>query len=388
MGNGQSHTSTAYLKSVGAPPMFPTKRSKQREYTRTAEAKSLVSIQRPMTKPPFTSTWSLHFPGGACPVSRSGQCQVYDDETDSLVIAYGVNPAGKFLNDIWVVDLKSLTWRQIPSNLHQPRVNARAIKYKREMIIFGGSDGTNYLSDLHSVNIDTGVVTNFDSSTVTPRENACLFITENSLFVWSGFADQLLIEFDEFSLETQTWNISEITTESGRRAASFVSDATSNYDYIFGSTRGHPVSRFDKSNSTIEVMRCQGTAPPPELLNAMVTVASNYLFVFGGEYEKSGFSYLYALDLNRQYWFPFHVVPDNDTTSFEDGDVTNQGIFKLPRQHSGAFAYSRRTRSLVSTMGSLLMEPAPLSVIYIGSALAVLNMRSDMLQMYDLTTLK
>ncbi|KAK8887905.1 hypothetical protein M9Y10_038964 [Tritrichomonas musculus] len=380
MGNGQSHTSTAYLKAVGAPPMFPSKRSKQ-EYNRTNSSKNVVSLNRPTTKPPFSCTWSVHYATGHSPVSRCGQCQIYDEKTDSLVIAYGVNPAGKFLNDMWILDLKTLSWRYVNAKLHQPRMNAKAIKYKREMIIFGGSCGKTYFSDLHSVNIDTGVVTIFDSSAVSPRENVLLFVSETSLFVWSGFNDQISIEFDEFDFKARKWIVKQVERENGRRAASYVADPHGQYDYVFGSTRGHPVTRFDEENETFEVLKCGGTAPPPELTNAMLTIADNFMFVFGGEMPKSNFSYLYALDLKRYFWFPFYVLPDNATTVYEDGEISNQGIFKLPRQYSGAFAYSKRTRSLISTMGSLFLEPSPISVIYIGNALSILNHRSDMLEM-------
>lgn len=382
MGNGQSHTSTAYLKAVGAPPMFPSKRSKN-EYKSTASSKSLVQNNRPTAKPPFSCTWSVHYPTGPSPVSRCGQCQIYDEQTDSLVIAYGVNPAGQFLNDMWILDLKTLVWRLIPAKLHQPRTNAKAIKYNREMLIFGGSCGRTYFSDLHSVNLDTGAVTNFDSSPVSPRENVLLFVSENSLFVWSGFCDQVSIEIDEFNFDSRKWTVKDLERESGRRAASFVADPHGGIDYIFGSVpKGHPVTRFIEEKQTFEVMKCSGTAPPPNLTNSMVTVADNFLFVFGGEITDSSYSYLYALDLQRYFWFPFYVLPDNTTTVFEDGEISKNGIFKLPRQHSGAFAYSIARRSLISTMGSLFLEPSPISIIYIGNALAILNHRSDMLDMY------
>ena len=347
-------------------------------------------MNRPSSKPPFTSTWSLVFPSGASPAARTGQCSIYDEDTDSLIIAYGIDSRGQHLNDMWALDLRTFTWRQISSELRRPRTNARAVKFQREMLVFGGCTTkkkkhgkVKYLADLHAINLDTGTVTVFDSSRVMPRENACLFISDTSLFVWSGYNGADIIEFAEFRFADQSWIVQELNTESGRRAASFLSYQNSQFDFIFGSTRGHPLSRFDKQIKQIEVMKCLGTAPPPELLNAMLTIAGNFLFVFGGEMEKSAYSYLYALDLNKLYWFPFYISPDNDTTSYEDGEVTNQGIFKLPRQNSGAFAYSPRTRSLVCSMGSLLIEPVPLSVIYIGNALAILNHRSDLLNMLD-----
>lgn len=382
MGNGQSHTSTAYLKAVGAPPMFPSKRSKQ-EYKSTASSKSVVSMTRPMSKPPFSCTWSVHYPPGPSPVSRCGQCQIYDEQTDSLVIAYGVNPAGEFLNDMWILDLNTLVWRLVPAKLHQPRTNARAIKFNREMLIFGGSCGRTYFSDLHSVNLDTGVVTNFDSSPVSPRENVLLFVNEDSLFVWSGFCDQISIELDIFDFESRKWSVRDLERETGRRAATFVADPNNECDYIFGSTKGHPVTRFDREKQSFEVMKCLGTAPPPELTNAMLAIAGSLMFVFGGEYTDSNYSYLYALDLNRLRWFPFYVLPDNNTTSYEDGEISKQEIFKLPRQHSGCFAYSKKRRSLISTMGSLFLEPSPISIINVGSAIGILNHRSDLLDMLD-----
>lgn len=385
MGNTTSRSNIEYLKSVGAPPMLPVKRSKQSEYLpANSSTKSVYSMQTQAPyKPPFNGLWSLTIPNCRAPVARAGQCHVYDPAKNRLIIAYGATSSGKYLGDMWELDLTTYAWGKLLDSVAPPRANCSSVLWDREMFIFGGTDGKKYFSDLHSVNIDTGKITFYDSSMIRPREKAVLFVSNASLFVWSGYNGVIINDMYEFSIANQQWVAIEDLEISGRRAAAFISSYGERYHYIFGSTRGHPLARFDTQTRIFEVMRCGGTSPPPELTDAMCCYALGYIFVFGGQMD-SDYTYLYAINLDNQQWFAFYVLPDNDTTSIADGTVTKTGLFKLPRQHSGALTFSYSRRTLVCTMGSLFLEPPPISLISVGNALSYLHLRDDVLAMLSL----
>jgi hypothetical protein len=113
--------------------------------------------------------------------------------------------------------------------------------------------------------------------------------------------------------------------------------------------------------------------------------ADELLFLVGGE-ASFGYMHLFALDVKRQWWFAFHVRPDNVTVSCDDGTVNKIGLFMLPREHSASVVYSPRERELISVMGSRMNEPPPIFRISIGEALAVVHLRSDMLEAFLATS--
>ncbi|KAH0788030.1 Kelch motif family protein [Histomonas meleagridis] len=380
MGNTTSRNNIEYLKSVGAPPMMPVKRSKQSEYSQAIGSnKNVYSLKTTIARPPFNGVWSMYLPPCESPIARTGQCHVYDPVTDCLIICYGIDAHGHHLNDMWALDLKTLLWRKISDSILSPRTNCSAILYGREMIIFGGTDPRGYLSDLHSINLETLQITRFDCQ-IPPREKCILFLGSSStLFVWSGFNGVILNDMYEYNFSDGSCQAKEVEI-SGRRAAVYCDELGSRFSYVFGSTRGHPLAKFDRELGTFEIMRCGGTAPPPELTDAMCVVACHYLFVIGGQID-SDYTYLYAVNLDDQQWFAFYVMPDNDSTLLTDGFITKAGLFKLPRQYSGSLAFSAAKRALVCTMGSLFLDPPSVSIISIGNALSVLHLRDDLLPM-------
>jgi hypothetical protein len=116
-----------------------------------------------------------------------------------------------------------------------------------------------------------------------------------------------------------------------------------------------------------------------------LVAADEYVFLIGGE-ASSQFMHLFALDVKRLWWFAFHVRPDCDTLSTDDGSVSSVGLFMMPRDHGATVVYSKKTRELVSILGSRMHEPPPIFKIAIGEALGVVHLRSDMLELYAATS--
>ena len=390
MGNGQSRTNRAYLKAVGAPPMMPRKRSKHQDYQLQGTEVSRPVVAKPRCKTAFFGVWSLlQAPlSEVVPSARSRQISVYDDVRHTILIVYGVDALGNYVNDSWELSINGYKWSRVNLSLPESRINASCTKVGRELIIFGGRNRNgDYLANLHSINLDSGAVTVFPCTREPPgRESACLFATSEKVYVWSGNNGKTLTDLCVYSRGRGDWvEFRELEDVIGRQYPSFVqSQLTPSMHYVFGSTQGHPLMTFDTESETFQVMKCSGTAPPSELQSAMVTVADEFLFVIGGV-KESQFTYVYGLDVRRHQWFAFYVAPDNETTTEEDGNWSKVGIFQLPRQFGGVLHYCPETRSLVSVMGSLYYEPPPISVISIGQALGFLHLRSDLAAMLNVS---
>ena len=166
----------------------------------------------------------------------------------------------------------------------------------------------------------------------------------------------------------------------GRPAAAFC-EHKGRY-FVFGSTKGHALLEFHPSTGEFEPLDCKGTVPSAELTRASLVSADEYLFLIGGEAE-SQFMHIYALEVKRMWWFAFHVRPDLKSISLADGNVSKNGLFMLPREHSASVWYSPGRKELVSLLGSRLMNPAPAFRLSIGDALASLHMRSDMFEVFQ-----
>jgi hypothetical protein len=184
--------------------------------------------------------------------------------------------------------------------------------------------------------------------------------------------------FETFDLQTKEWTHVDHIDHSSRPGA-VVAKAFDDRFYIFGDTTGHPLLRFDPADESFETLKCSGLAPPPDLCNAMIASFGRYLIIVGGE-RVSPFTYVYGLDIERENWFTLTVLPDGETVTLDDGNIKN-GMFQLPREHSSSFVYSPRWRTVVSMMGSRLMEPPPVNAIRLADAIATLNVKSDMLRM-------
>jgi hypothetical protein len=255
-----------------------------------------------------------------------------------------------------------------------------SVRIGREFFFFGGVCGTEYFSDLHSVNLDSGVRSEYDSGCVSARCRALLFGCESALFIFGGFDGRTIDSFHELDLRSGQWSIQEHADRGGRPGASVARGNDGKSFFIFGNTSGHPLLKFSVEERVFEVMKCGGLAPPPDLTDAMIAAFGNdCLIVIGGD-RDSNFTYVYGLDIDRAVWFNIGVMPDGESVTLADGNVKS-GLFQLPRQHSAAFAYSPKQRAVVSVMGSRFLEPPPVNTIALADAIAVISLKKDLLAM-------
>jgi len=381
MGNSESKDKNGYINFDSSIPMSPIsgfRPAGEKLYKKplSEEAKS-----RKIVKGAFFGVWSMTVPDGPLPVARTGQCYVYDAETESLVIAYGRDFNGNYLNDCWKLDLKNFRWSLINSALLKPRTNVSAVLLNRLMIMFGGSKDTQYFGELHGVDVETGEMIVFDGfdSIASPRMNSQLFVDSHSVYIWSGYDGRTCNDLIHYDIQKQTYTQLPVDMV-GRSAASSTPGITKKEFYIFGSAKIDGLVKFCTKDRSFHYVKCTGTEPPTGLCRVAMVVADEFLFVIGGQ-RSCDYTYVLALDIKRNHWFPFHIKPDGKTVSVEDGRINKSGFFLLPREHSAALGYSNTHRALVSVMGSHIVYPPTIQMIKIGNALGILHLRSDLLDM-------
>ncbi|KAH0795874.1 Kelch motif family protein [Histomonas meleagridis] len=359
--------------------------SKRTEANYSTQIKAIAnnSLPTPLMKTAYYGKWSMYLGKGIAPAARLGQCHVYDPVTDSIVIAYGADVNGNCLNDCWALNLKTMEWRLINNSLLSPRQYCSACLVRRNMVIFGGAEGNQYFSDLHYINLDNGTVGIIETGGTLPvaRTKPCLFTYGNYLILWSGYDGRIHNGLYRVDLSERIWQKAN-TSHSGASTPTWC--FYQGKYYIFGGSSETAITTFDPKTYRFEAPKCTGIEPPTDLLNASLVSADEYIFLIGGESNQK-YMHIFALDVKRQWWFAFHIRPDNETLSTNDGIVNNSGLFMLPREHSASVIYSPAQRALVSVMGSKFIEPAPVFKITIDTALSFCHIRSDLYEMFHFT---
>ncbi|HUT02527.1 MAG TPA: kelch repeat-containing protein [bacterium] len=108
--------------------------------------------------------WKKLAATGESPLPRSGQVEIYDPKTHSLVMygGIGTDKTGKELvfNDVWVLDLTKLQWKKVEAKgiKIEPRCSHCGVydPVKHRMIVFGGGAMMDkQFSDLLALDLDT-----------------------------------------------------------------------------------------------------------------------------------------------------------------------------------------------------------------------------------------
>lgn len=330
----------------------------------------------PLLKVMYHGVWKMEFPNSVSPEPRVGQCSVYDEENQSIIIAYGVDRNGECLNDAWVLDLKTNLWRILNRQLLGPRQFPSSLLIGRKMFIFGGVKGLDFFSQFHTLDIDTGEVQLIEGygKEPCPRTSSVMFHDGDHIYLWSGYDGKTHSGIYSFCLSTSEW-VKYEEGYNGRAAATYCT--YNGIHYVFGSSKTSGLLRFDPETKEFEAINCTGAEPAPELNHPSLVGGDEYLFLIGGD-ATANYMHVYALDIKRKWWFAVHIRPDGKTVSLSDGTVNKQGLFMIPREFAASVCYNSQNRELVCIHGSRLMCPPPVFKIQIGEALGSMHIRADM----------
>jgi hypothetical protein len=334
----------------------------------------------------FTAIWSLRTPNGDNPSSRTGQFCATCNDLNLVLTGLGVTDENEYLNDIWALDQNTLQWRplQLTGDVISPRAHARATVDGTTLYVFGGFNDPTYFNDLFAIDLNTGVCSSIQGSgsVPTPRREAIVECYNGKIFVWGGFDGLWPSDLFVLDLSNLVWTAVEQETQ-GRTGVSY--ERVGDKIYCFGAAKTGGLLQIDLTNLKVSLVQTTGSEPPCSIVNSSMVHLDHYLIVIGGKAQNE-WTYIYACDLTKMWWFVLHVLPDGETVSQVDGCISDLGMFMLPRAHSMGAAYCPQGRSVIAFLGCPKKEPPPLFILSVGEALGVLNMRTDMLEILHKAT--
>jgi N-acetylneuraminic acid mutarotase len=326
----------------------------------------------------------MRVPSSLTPPSRSSHWSVFLPSNDLALIGYGIDSSESVLNDIWALDLRSISWRRIqtdPSAV-SPRNGTTAVLVDRKIYLFGGFSGRLYIADFHVIELDTFLVQRpvFGNRGPPGRVGHVMSSLGNLILIWGGYNGAWLSDLWILNIETMEWR-EVATTIKGRIGAA--SAVHGDFLYIFGAVKADALIRYRWSSEQFETVKTSGTAPAAEISQASMISVDQYLLLFGGKLDQAKHCCIYGYDIRRQRWFLFHTAPDGETTSLTDGFVDKEGVFMFPRLWSASIVFRKATREVVLFLGQPFLEPPNLGIVGVGPALSVLHLQSDMLDVLN-----
>ncbi|OHT06998.1 Kelch motif family protein [Tritrichomonas foetus] len=393
MGNDQSKSRDGYafpdVSDADVPVQYVRMNQDQndqklRDITDCVDEENL-SYARNITKlfnPPFFGVWSIVTPNMIGPHARSGHFTVVDDDEQVAYIGYGTSSCGEQLVDLWCLNLNNFCWREIKliGNDATPRNGARAVLVHspiKRLFVFCGYINRSYTNSFQAIDIDTGIVTDIQTYGNIPdrRSTPVMQCNNNKIYMWGGYNGSWPNELHVLDLDTFEWSTFPCN-EKGR--TSIPSILYKNHILSYGGSHSEGILTIDTLIPAVKILPTTGFPPPCEIMSSGMVRSDNLLFYFGGKSKDSNWTVLYAYDIEKRWWFIFHVRPDGETVTLSDGNVSENGIFMLPRVHSFGVAYSRNRRTIVAFLGLPFTDPPNLFMINIGEALGFINLRSDM----------
>lgn len=339
-----------------------------------------------LVHPPFHGVWStLPNTGQKSPGERVGQFSASDSKV--CYVGYGARITKDVVfQDLWKLDLRTLEWTEIKLSgyIPSPRNGAKALLYRNtHIIVFGGFFNNDYYSDLFAIDVRTGVVQRIETTGPAPcaRSSMIVGIYEGKFFVWGGYNGTATWPTDLHILDikSRVWSVKQ-TKVQGRMGAPFVQVGSKLISY--GGSQKRDVLIIDMEAETVEAKEATGSLPPSENMGGGMAKIGNYVFYYGGKSSAMETNaYAYALDVERMWWFVFHMLPDMDTVFLQDGHISDTGGFMLPSMHSFACVYSKARKQVLCFMGVPGCENGGFYGFSVGSALGIIHLRDDMKDM-------
>jgi len=96
-----------------------------------------------------------------------------------------------YLNDLWMFDCRTKTWKELPSNgdVPSPRSRMRMVEWNNKLLIFGGWDKTNHFADMYEYDLETMSWTNngFPQNNEFKMGQHSMSIHKNVLYIFGGY---------------------------------------------------------------------------------------------------------------------------------------------------------------------------------------------------------
>ena len=331
--------------------------------------------------------WSLVKPIGDTPCSRVSHFSIFDSERNRLYIGYGLNDEMQPLNDVWAFDFKLQRWAQLPVHGAEisPRSGARATIISHYIAIFGGYAEKQYFADFHIIDLNTFECSRpvFGGGGPTPRTMPMIAAYEMKIFVWGGYSnggDRWPNELNILDLNQREWTAIPLDIN-GRTGFPYIVDGPMVYMHGGSKVENDGMIVLNMADCTIANQRTFGLNINTKLMNSSLVEAGPIFILIGGRADDE-YSFAYAFHKERKMWFLFHVIPDGDTVNQSDGDVTKEGLFRLPRNVSVSLVYEENERSVYGFLGAPHSTPPNIFKLGVGEYISYINLQDDLLQAF------
>jgi|GEM_PF-497977 len=303
---------------------------------------------------------------GQAPQGRARGMAVYDSDQDRMIIfggRYRKGAGGPYtnFNDVWALDLKTLTWKQLPTKGGGPVARSNpAGAYNpntKEMIVFGGNSSTSGLSfrphnDVWALNLETNtwreITTSGPSKPSARLFHAATVDTKgNRLFVYAGgganaWQGPFLRDLWVMDLKTGIWTVLDkggFLSPLGRIWATITYDEKADRVLMYA---GHDDQQIGNNNGTwsFDLKKKKWTAlTPPEKIKKKANGFCNFPPDFtepNMQAPDRRSAHLAALDNTRREWIVFGGKTDcgliDDVWTF---DLQRNGWIRLMKATKG-----------------------------------------------------
>ncbi|EAX97816.1 Kelch motif family protein [Trichomonas vaginalis G3] len=341
----------------------------------------LKSQRNTQLKSGFTGYWSAKFPESITPTPRKDAFCVNVPELDGFFIGYGITENKGLCDDVWFYNLKTNKWNRLnlTGDVVSPRTGTKAVFIANNIILFGGFCNNEYYSDLHRIDITTGVVSRIETTgeEPCPRCHCVMTLFDKSIVIWGGNTENVC-HGDLYKLSLETFEWTKVTSNvPGRTGVPYC--VSRNKIFAYGGNKTGLIV-IDLENDTVEVRDTIGCNPDMTVMSGNMVSTDKFVFLFGGQkIEKEVYDLVYCLDLDKMWWFIFFLSPDGTTTSPEDGYIDKLGLFNIPNAYGCNYLYNEKEREIVYCLGYPSSDPPNVHTISISEALGFLHMRDDML---------
>jgi N-acetylneuraminic acid mutarotase len=155
-----------------------------------------------------TGRWICQNVAGKAPPGRNGHTATLA-EGKLFIIGGWLGSGPLAASDVHYIDIANMQWVEPPvlgeppgpCNMH----TSDFFPHRRQIIVFRGGDGKEYLNDLHGLNVDTLQWERLECTGVKPeaRANHCSAVMDHQLFIFGGWNGQTRLN-DVHVLDTNT----------------------------------------------------------------------------------------------------------------------------------------------------------------------------------------
>lgn len=308
-----------------------------------------------------------------------GQSYAYSDDKEILYIAFGELGNKRMNQNLITYNARSKKFGVFMKNIGEGRVHSSMVLDNGFLYIFGGNNGSEYLSEFMRIDTRTKEIVKLPmegENAPCPRSSAVIGHNNGKIIIWGGNRG-LSIDgaIHVFDTKTNEWSKYE-TSQKTRFEPGYVQRGQ--YIYIYGSSEKHGLLRLDTESMELVDLNETGTKPQSTVSHPSLVCCGDFLLCFGGT-SSYLYTHLFAYDIKKNWWFVFHIKPDESTIDI--GEITDIGLFKFPRQDSQASFYNDSERSVYFMFGNRMEDHVPVYELCLGKAFARLNERKDLLDM-------